>query len=106
FIYHTSTLTALNPLSLHDALPISLPAKHVDTGMGFERMAAVLQGKNSNYDTDVFAPIFAAIREITRAREYVGKLDDLRDTAYRVDRKSTRLNSSHGSISYAVFCLK
>src|SRR5207245_3837542 len=46
--------------------------------------AAVLQGKNSKYDTDVFAPIFAAILEITRAREYVGKLDDLRDTAYRV----------------------
>lgn len=43
----------------------ALPAKHVDTGMGFERLCMALQGKQSNYDTDVFQPIIQEISKLT-----------------------------------------
>jgi len=42
-----------------------LPAKHVDTGMGFERVVAILQGKKSNYDTDLFQPVIRHTEELT-----------------------------------------
>ena len=45
----------------------SLPAKHVDTGMGFERLCMVMQGVQSNYDTDVFTPIIREIETITNS---------------------------------------
>ncbi len=65
-----------------------LPAQHVDTGLGLERIVSVLQDKNSNYDTDVFMPIFDTLVKLTGARVYTGKLgsDDTDgvDEAYRV----------------------
>ncbi len=79
-----------------------LPDRHVDTGMGFERVCAVIRGVEtgrlgqvSNYDTDVFAPIFDAICEVTGAHRYSGLLEGgghdgppsaavMRDVAYRV----------------------
>ncbi len=48
-----------------------LPMKHVDTGMGFERIVRVLQKKNSNYETDVFTPLISKISEIT-GKDYSG----------------------------------
>ena len=65
-----------------------LPDCHVDTGCGFERLASVLQGYRSNYDTDIFAPIFAAIAKLAEVRPYEGKVDaedkDNIDMGYRV----------------------
>lgn len=65
-----------------------LPQQHVDTGMGLERLVAVLQGKRSTYDTDLFSPLLDAIHQSCRVPPYsgrVGAADEGRiDTAYRV----------------------
>ncbi|MDB5035515.1 MAG: alaS [Chlorobi bacterium] len=60
-----------------------LPAKHVDTGMGFERICAVMQGKESNYDTDVFMPIINEVERIS-GMTYSGSLTDRPSIAMRV----------------------
>ncbi|HSM64118.1 MAG TPA: alanine--tRNA ligase, partial [Gillisia sp.] len=54
-----------------------LPAKHVDTGMGFERLCMVLQGKKSNYDTDVFTPIIASIEKVTNSKYATSEKTDI-----------------------------
>jgi alanyl-tRNA synthetase len=59
----------------------ALPAKHVDTGMGFERLCMALQGKKSNYDTDVFQPIIAEIAKLS-GKQYGENPDS--DIAMRV----------------------
>ena len=65
----------------------TLPAQHIDTGMGLERLVSILQNKSSNYDTDAFAPIFAKLAQLTPKGPYTGKLGtadaDFKDTAYR-----------------------
>ena len=67
---------------LDDGSLKELPARHVDTGMGFERVLAVLQGKSSNYDTDLFQPIFRRIEELT-GQTYTSS-DSESDVAFRV----------------------
>ena len=66
-----------------DGSLVELPSKHVDTGMGFERVLAVLQGKNSNYDTDLFEPIFRAIEAQTGKKYTASEAGDA-DVAFRV----------------------
>ena len=58
-----------------------LPAKHVDTGMGFERLVRAIQQKSSNYDTDLFAPFLAALAK--KSGKTYGK-DEQTDIAFRV----------------------
>jgi len=60
-----------------------LPSRSIDTGMGLERAAAVIQGKLSNYDTDLFGPILEAIGERAR-RKYTASIDDPADVSMRV----------------------
>ncbi len=66
---------------LADGSLVSLPAKVIDTGMGFERLCMALQGKTSNYDTDVFTPLITKISNLS-GKEY-GK-DKNVDVAMRV----------------------
>ncbi len=58
-----------------------LPQKHVDTGMGFERLCMALQGKTSNYDTDVFTPLIKEIETLTGSKY---GFDENTDRAIRV----------------------
>ncbi len=67
---------------LKDGTLEPLPAKHVDTGMGFERLVRVLQGKQSNYDTDVFSGTIDAVASIT-GKKY-DRSDSKEAVAFRV----------------------
>ncbi|XP_045625313.2 alanine--tRNA ligase, cytoplasmic [Procambarus clarkii] len=66
----------------------SLPKKHIDCGLGLERLVSILQNKRSNYDTDLFMPIFEAIEKSSGSKPYSGKVGeedvDGTDMAYRV----------------------
>jgi alanyl-tRNA synthetase len=64
-----------------------LPSKHIDTGMGLERLVSILQNHDSNYDIDVFQPLFDKLAQHSKVGIYQGQVGDddttLRDTAYR-----------------------
>lgn len=71
-----------------DGVLKSLPKKHIDCGLGLERLVSVIQNKRSNYDTDLFVPLFEAIQKGTDAPAYQGRVGDEDkdgiDMAYRV----------------------
>lgn len=64
-----------------DGSLVELPNRHIDTGMGFERLALAIQGKKSNYDTDVFQPL---IKYISSHANVTYGVDSKRDIAIRV----------------------
>ncbi|CAD7082279.1 unnamed protein product [Hermetia illucens] len=74
----------------------TLPEKHIDTGMGMERLVAILQGKSTNYDTDLFLPIFDTIQKISNAPSYGYEFEPSSekyalDTAYRTLADHSRM---------------
>jgi len=84
-----------------------LPKKHVDTGMGFERLAAVLQGVDSNYATDLFVPILAALEEATgerfvpdspRATPFRAIADHLRGLSFTIADGALPSNDGRGYV--------
>src|SRR3712207_7758059 len=85
FFFNDTATTEIYTLSLHDALPIS--------------------GHRRRRRTTSSSPLDVPARARTR-RPSARPFDEARSTRPHVDRKSTRLNSSHANISYAVFCLK
>ncbi|MDH5398944.1 MAG: alanine--tRNA ligase, partial [Cyclobacteriaceae bacterium] len=64
-----------------DGSLVNLPETHIDTGMGFERLCMAVQGKTSNYDTDVFTPLIEAIANLSGLK--YGE-DEKKDIAFRV----------------------
>ncbi|KOC65413.1 Alanine--tRNA ligase, mitochondrial [Habropoda laboriosa] len=79
---------------LADGTITPLSKQQVDTGMGFERLVALLQGKDSNYDTDIFQPLFKTIQKYAKVPEYKGKfyndIDGL-DSGYRILADHSRM---------------
>src|SRR5688572_30894231 len=91
FFFHDTAATEIYTLSLHDALPIFLRALDPELAPALAD-DAVHRGEA---EAGAPAPLLGRVERLEEVREDLGG-----------DRKSTRLNSSHSQISYAVFCLK
>ncbi|MEM1057293.1 MAG: alanine--tRNA ligase [Bacteroidota bacterium] len=99
FIQYNAALTEGGGTSLEP-----LPAKHVDTGMGFERLCAVLQGHHSTYDTDLFAPILQRAADLSPDDSIRG-YDDLDGEADEVERKRIALRVVSDHVRTLVFAI-
>ncbi|CAN5656364.1 alanine--tRNA ligase [soil metagenome] len=82
-----------------------LPQKHIDTGMGFERVVRLLQKKNSNYETDVFSPIIDEIKKITGKKyegEYIAPMnviaDHIRTLVFSISDGAVPSNEGRGYV--------
>src|SRR3712207_7250128 len=90
FFFNDTATTEIYTLSLHDALPIY-------------DLQRLLAGVRLGHQQGV--GVHAELLRVLGVQRVLG-VDERRDAAGALDRKSTRLNSSHANISYAVFCLK
>src|SRR3712207_8511367 len=100
FFFNDTATTEIYTLSLHDALPISEPADKTSAAL-----AQLEQGLRSLMDSETFRVYLAMLAKFHRY-SWANSLMILSQRPDATDRKSTRLNSSHANISYAVFCLK
>src|SRR2546430_6563162 len=106
FFFNDTAPTDIYPLPLHDALPISVPLMghrlskiYTRTGDGGD--TGLGDGSRTRKDS----PRVVALGEIDELNSTLG-VQLAEEIPGKIDRKSTRLNSSHSQISYAVFCLK
>src|SRR2546429_2919860 len=91
FFFNDTATTEIYTLPLHDALPIYILVNSAANFLPASMVSTTEEIWDSSLDTNLRAPFFCAQAAAPWLRR---------------DRKSTRLNSSHGYISYAVFCLK
>src|SRR5207245_11572315 len=101
FFFSATALTPIYTLSLHDALPISRVLRC--SSCQVHQRNDLVKMLCSNISVAVLQSALV-VKDVMSHR--IAKLLDVRVIHLCADRKSTRLNSSHGSISYAVFCLK
>src|SRR5690606_41745014 len=101
-VVHSSATPDLDPLSLHDALPIFVEA-HCHAEIGCRPHVPTLEAEMT---LAVLLVLGIAAWSVIAGRSVVAGVRDGHGLALALDRKSTRLNSSHVKISYAVFCLK
>ena len=79
-----------------------LPAQHVDTGMGFERLCMALQGKTSNYDTDVFTPLIEKIEQITGLKYTSDEVKDISEEQNKTNIASRVVVDHVRAVAFAI----